>query len=427
MKPFATSIAVGLVTGLLLAAPAALGAPRLDADFGAGGIAVLDQDIAWGATSVAEDEQGRLVISGSYRRSNSQCHGIYASRILGSGRPDKRFGDEGMFWGSPASCDYSRAISIGSDGSLIVAGGTRCISRCFPLVQKLTRNGSGFPGWGFGKHPGRLQLQGAWAPTDASRDRRGRVLLTGQLLGRSGSEGGFLIRLSRNGKRDWRLSGDSGKSRGILSFPAPDGHYGSFAGVEALNNGKVLLAGVTSGRPVVLRLMNSGRRDLSFGRRSRFSIDIDGMPQCECAEVTAMSRDQRGRILVAGIEGVTQRNFSPFLFRLTPDGRLDRRFGEGGVTRPSLKLFRPAAIALQEDGRIVAVGIPKDDSLGDDWHPQIARLLSDGQMDESFFNGGVGALRGSEANDVIIDRVGRIVVAGADEYGNPQLTRILPR
>lgn len=118
------------------------------------------------------------------------------------------------------------------------------------------------------------------------------------------------------------------------------------------------------------------------------------------------------------------------LCRLEADGTLDPDFGDGGCTTP---LFDPTsdadsieALALQDDGRIVAVGLtsPNAGAL----RSLLARFESDGSFDLCFANTlcqSGGAMIDFEPvgfdsfrpADVAIDSLGRIVVAGVTESG----------
>ena len=73
------------------------------------------------------------------------------------------------------------------------------------------------------------------------------------------------------------------------------------------------------------------------------------------------------------------------VFRLLPDGQLDRTFGEAGLvqfTSNANVLHTGTAVALEPDGRIVVAGARGDDLL-------VLRLLEDGAPDEAFGNAGV--------------------------------------
>ena len=94
-------------------------------------------------------------------------------------------------------------------------------------------------------------------------------------------------------------------------------------------------------------------------------------------------------------------------------GDLDRSFGNGGFVRTS-NGSEGRALALQQNGRIVAVG-----NWVDGYAIRITRYLRNGDLDPTFGNGGlatvldVGAENGSiHPAAAGIDSLGRIVIAG---------------
>jgi uncharacterized delta-60 repeat protein len=117
-----------------------------------------------------------------------------------------------------------------------------------------------------------------------------------------------------------------------------------------------------------------------------------------------------GKIVVAG----SSKSGSQALFavvRYKKDGSLDPSFGSGGIAKTAIgSLDGAAAVMLQQDGKIVAVG---DGSSGF----ALARYNANGTLDPSFGSGGkvkAGFGRGSGAspNAAALQRDGRIVVAG---------------
>jgi uncharacterized delta-60 repeat protein len=111
-------------------------------------------------------------------------------------------------------------------------------------------------------------------------------------------------------------------------------------------------------------------------------------------------------------------------------GDLDLTFGQRGVVR-TFNASEGRALALQQNGRIVAVG-----NLGDFGQAiEIVRYLRDGDLDATFGNGGrasvldVAAGESIEAAAAGIDSQGRIVVAGTMGEIPPSdivVVRVLP-
>lgn len=136
----------------------------------------------------------------------------------------------------------------------------------------------------------------------------------------------------------------------------------------------------------------------------------------------AMALQPDQKIVVAGYAVVgTAINFG--LERYNSDGSLDLSFGTNGkVTTPVQGIDDQAfAVAIQPDGKIVAVGATKTSGFDYDW--AVVRYNSDGSLDTSWGSGTgkvVTAIRtGSTAEDkaygVAIQSDGKVVAAGYSE------------
>ncbi|MBD0349394.1 MAG: hypothetical protein ICV59_09600, partial [Thermoleophilia bacterium] len=167
----------------------------------------------------------------------------------------------------------------------------------------------------------------------------------------------------------------------------------------------------------LVRSRGDGGLDRTFGTGGIVRTSIGGS---SVADDAVVQRD--GRMIVVGCAGAQAHDCGGdlALARYQPDGSLDPAFGEHGIVRTG---FGPRtegnanAVALQVDGRIVVAGglfstaSPRYEFL-------IARYLPDGTLDASFGDAGVVRLpssdiAGSELDEVVVDRAGRIVVAGA--------------
>ena len=129
--------------------------------------------------------------------------------------------------------------------------------------------------------------------------------------------------------------------------------------------------------------------------------------------------DDHGDILVAGTE-----SGAAVVARFRANGSIDSTFGDKGLASVSLGAANASffAVALQKDGKIVAVGdsdIPNLDQSITQF--TVARFNSDGTLDKTFNNGGVfstglggtkAAGIGDLADTVAIQKDGKIVVGG---------------
>lgn len=147
---------------------------------------------------------------------------------------------------------------------------------------------------------------------------------------------------------------------------------GGIADLEPTTGGKMLAAVYSIARGghyfAAARVLPNGRLDPTFSRdgftdRFRFGreseVEAGGVLQAE-----AVAGQKDGKVLLAGYREVREA-FAPALARFTPQGVLDRRFGQGGriTPRPTYEGRhvleggeRLHDLAVQPDGTIVAVG-----------------------------------------------------------------------
>jgi uncharacterized delta-60 repeat protein len=165
-----------------------------------------------------------------------------------------------------------------------------------------------------------------------------------------------------------------------------------------------------------LRYLADGRLDTSFGAGGVTAVDIGSF---ETPRAVAIQPD--GKIVVAGeTDCATARCFAAM--RLNRDGTVDAGFGAGGVVRKEFRLQAAWAndVAIQRDGRIVLAGSRlRGGDAQDSELVCVVRLLPDGRLDPSFDGDGAARLDMGYGNDgaqaVTIQR-DRIVVAGRGRH-----------
>jgi uncharacterized delta-60 repeat protein len=153
----------------------------------------------------------------------------------------------------------------------------------------------------------------------------------------------------------------------------------------------------------------AGSLDPTFGNGGIVTTDFGDQSQTNnMATANAVTIQSNGQIVVGGgIPGST--GFpSPAVARYNTNGSLDTTFGTNGITSiPSIEDVPFMAIALQSDGKIVAVG-----------ESFVARFLSTGVLDSTFGTGGIASLGtdfiGTSPQGVAIQPDGSILVA--DRY-----------
>jgi uncharacterized delta-60 repeat protein len=167
-----------------------------------------------------------------------------------------------------------------------------------------------------------------------------------------------------------------------------------------------------------------GDLDPSFGVGGKVTTDYAS--RIDFALGVVLQAD--GKIVAAGNTCACVGGFNVdfALARYNTDGSLDGTFGGGGqvTTDWGTPLDAISAIALQADGKIVAVGLTAPSGLGTSDFG-VARYNTDGSLDATFGAGGKVATDfggGEQGNAVVIQTDGKIVAAGASD-GNFALAR----
>ncbi|MBI3194067.1 MAG: hypothetical protein HYZ34_06300 [Ignavibacteriae bacterium] len=146
------------------------------------------------------------------------------------------------------------------------------------------------------------------------------------------------------------------------------------------------------------------------------TFDTDGMvttnvsPDVDCINSIVIQSDQK--FVAAGTATIGGVNMFA-LTRYNSDGNLDNTFGTGGIVTTSISAFdAAAAIAIQGDGKIVAGG----NAFGSTLDFAVVRYNTDGTLDSSFNSDGIVIVPIGTGHDVassmIIQPDGKIVLAG---------------
>ena len=181
--------------------------------------------------------------------------------------------------------------------------------------------------------------------------------------------------------------------------------------VAIQSDGKIV---VTAPGFTLVRYNTDGSPDLSFGSGGKAESPFSDRPVF--ASAIAIRSD--GKIVAAGGGyGYDEENpnYDFLLARYNTDGSLDSTFGSDGkvISTFGTPNYGANDIAIQPDGKIVAVGLGETYS-GSDF--LLARFNTNGSLDSSFGLGGkiINTFNGNTyfCNAVVIQRDGKIVAAG---------------
>jgi uncharacterized delta-60 repeat protein len=361
------------------------------------------------AYALAIQKDGKLVAVGLTRA------GLALARYTTKGDLDRTFANGGKV--VAAGVGSGSAVTVDSDGKILAAswafaGGNRTTGTLARYVARGTLDSrfgrGGKIATGFGVNAMAIQ-------------KDGRIIACGG--GPIGSRFAALARYTPRGALD------SSFGRGGKIQP-------SFCSAVALQaDSKVVVAGTNVAHGSrgfgLARYNRDGTLDLSFGNGGKVVI---GFGAALSPELSAVAIQPDGKIVAAGEAG-----FSDFaLARFTSAGQLDPTFGDGGKV---LTDFTPAsncdgctktedsanALAIQRDGKIVAVGSSDLHGRCDDKGHScdnfaLARYDADSSLDPSFGSRGkvVTAFvrrpshepSSSRGEAVAIQKDGKLVVAG---------------
>jgi uncharacterized delta-60 repeat protein len=331
------------------------------------------------ASAIALQPDGRVVIAADVDYDTSPQPGIPSlnrltlMRRLANGGPDPSFGTNGVAqpFPTPGQFSYAGPIALQSDGKVLAGMELAYMPREYYVLRL---NADGTIDTGFGDN-GLAAVGGPVQGVATQSD--GAVVFATRVTGGLGTRV-VLGRLLSNGTPDASFEGGvAGTDLGI-----PDPAYipnndlpftATYAVALVLQaDDRPMVAATSGSRIVIVRRTRDGAADATFDGDGRLELE-DGTALALDTSVGngVLALQSTGRILVSGSSGQ-----AALVFAFTPAGAPDAAFGLGGrkplSPMPGAPVV-PAAIAVQPDDRIVAVG-----------YYLVERLTPDGWRDATF-------------------------------------------
>lgn len=318
---------------------------------------------------------GDIVVAGfAYAQSSDD---FLVVRFLDNGALDEEFGaGTGIVRTRITSAeDRCQSVILQPDGKIVAAGWTTAGNRNFAAVRYLNDGSldTTFGVSGIARTPVGLGDDLAYV---LQRQSDGKLLLAGTAA--NTNEQFAVIRYTSAGVLDTSF-GSAGKAL----FTLPD-REGAGQAMAMQTDGKVLLGGTASSGSIsdmaLLRLSTAGALDTAFNGTGRVITDLGQLPPISTARVVEVQPD--GRILIAG-GTLESDSFKMMVMRFLSSGQLDNSFGDQGRVYLSFGIENDFAycMAVQSDGRIIVGGYTTQDGTT---HFALARLLSNGVMDSDF-------------------------------------------
>jgi uncharacterized delta-60 repeat protein len=349
-------------TSLALARVTSNGA--LDTTFDTDGKVTTNVSGSEGATNVALQADGKIVVSG-YTSINFQ-YDMVLVRYNTNGSRDTSFDGDGILLTDTGADDYGNNIATLADGRIVVA------------ASRYIRSADGKPYSDFSLY--RFQAD---ATPDTTFDSDGRVTTS---FGRLPSD-----------------------DRGNSVITQPDGK---------IIAGGWSFSGAQNDDFALVRYNTDGSLDPTFGGDGTVAIDFSFRTDL----LYALALQPDGKIIAAGIsEPVSGSNYQVTVARYNPDGSLDSSFDGDGVAIVSAPLGASVRdVAMQSDGKIVVAGGYTSNGA----QLLVVRLNVDGSLDTSFdgdgkVNASLAPFSGSTWTlySVAIQADGKIVAAGRSNSG----------
>lgn len=335
-------------------------------------------------------------------------HRAHAQQI---GDPDSTFSADGITTThfGPAGNDYGWAMAVQPDGRILLAG-TNFVNGApsFALVR-YTTDGALDQTFGVGGKvttsiPGRICQAAAIAVQP-----NGGIVVAGYADSVTVAGGFAVVRYNPDGTLDNTFSADGVEVTDV----GPGEEWAHTVSIQP--DGKIVIAGV-AGLGVdpdfaLVRYNTDGSLDNAFSGDGVQIMELDSSGDFHYAMVLQPD----GRIVAGGFASSIGSGF--VLARYMTDGTLDPTFGVNGITSAPIA-GRVYAVAMQVDGKIVAVG---QEQSGGGPRMAIARFNVDGTMDASFSSDGyliITAYGFSWGRGVALMPDGDIIAAGVAEPAN---------
>lgn len=349
----------------------------LDSSFSDDGKLILDFNASDDfSESIVVQSDGKILMAGcSYSYSNNNYNDFALVRYNADGSLDSSFSGDGMLttdFGS--NDDYAEQIFLQNDGKILVVGHTINDDNYAFAMARYNSDGSldsSFSG------DGKLVTDSGFACSSVVLQADGKIVIAGYDNPFDPDFDFAVARYNADGSLDSSF-GNGGKV--ITDF---DSGSDSITSAIVQNDGKILVAGCNtntlnaSSDFALVRYNTDGSLDSSFSEDGKLTMDF-GSNSTRCYDVTVQSD---GKILVAGF---SSGNFT--LARINTDGSLDSSFSDDGMLTLSISYVDSVGldIAVQNDGKILVSGYTFD---GFGSYVMLARYNVDGSLDETFGSG----------------------------------------
>ncbi|MBA4015842.1 MAG: hypothetical protein C0483_01505 [Pirellula sp.] len=309
----------------------------LDTSFGVGGYYRSPSGVS-SITAVTVQSDGKILFTDSSQNR--------VTRLTASGTLDTTFGVSGSLFFSQLLA-ASTGIAVLPDDSLLISGQrfNSTTSQYEFAIYRFTASGAVDTTFGGGGLAAIDVGSGDDFTAAIALQSDGKIIIAGYST--QTTDDFSVVRLNADGSLDTSFAGT-----GKLIIPVSTS-TDRVRSILVQNDGKIVLAGQTSGDIALVRLLTDGTLDPTFGSGgivvSAWSTSTD--------DVTSIRQSADGKLLGVGW-GLIGTSTKVIVARYNTDGALDSMFGVGGLLKTPLGpgLSQAYAADLQTDGKLLIAG-----------------------------------------------------------------------
>ncbi len=393
-------------------------ASDLDVSFGVNGKVFTDfngqEELG---SSVAIQPDGKIILAGTGIVNTADGYDFCVARYNTDGSLDGSFGTNGKanfeitnFILSNKK-DHATGVALQSDGKIVLVGyapnaNFSTADNNFAVVR-LNSNGTLDPSYATNGLL-RIGFGGLGSRANAVKIQAdNKAVVVGFSKTTSANNDYAIARINTDGSLDTDFSNDG-------KHVVPFGTYDMATALAIQTDGKILVGGDAENQLGLVRFTAFGVLDNTFGIGGKVLTPIAGGTE----KITSVAVQTNGKIVCGGTR-YNNASFNFLLVQYNPNGTLDQTFGTAGITTTDIDNNSEdlaTSIALQTDAKILLVGTCNTN--GTDYFA-INRFNNNGILDSTFSTDGIQltAMNGTQANAVLIQNDGKIVVGGGIYLG----------
>lgn len=337
---------------------------QLDTTFGTSGVGLFEKEPGEQRfDAVTQLVDGSFVGVGYGPFGDS--YDMLAVHVRANGTLDETFGERG-FARVGSHRGFAQVVAHDTEGRILVAGYVDGKNGSDMLIARLDAKGRPDASFGTGgivlvDSNKRDQPHALFVRPD------GRIVVVGDHLAFRNA----VFRFLPSGAPDTEFG-----TNGVATFAETRGAYATRGALSP--DGGVIAGGYFphEKRGFVARVDPLGRADAAFGQAGIAMVEDPPM-----SSAWAVAVDPKGRVLLGG--STSDRGAA--VVRFTPDGNVDRTFGENGVAFSGADEDQFYSFAFDSASNIVGVGFHE---AGDDASALVVRFKPNGALDTKFAKGG---------------------------------------